>query len=242
MAACWSRSCSPEAQRFSSEWGARVQRVSASVIGHPERTETVLDDPGVAEELAGRGWALQVNGTSLLGLHGPGPEELAWRFLENGQAALVASDGHRATRPPHRRGLRGRGGETGGGRDSVLRRVCARPQPATDSISRSFERRLRACTSIWRTRSRVSPRRRNILQRPGRLRPAQRGQAPCARGRRARPVRAYTPPRCGSDFDLVLGRLPAPPALSSRAKTASSCSPTGWSRLVDATMAAPPRA
>ena len=71
------------------------------VIGHPERTETVLDDPGVAEELAGRGWALQVNGTSLLGLHGPGPEELAWLFLENGQASLVASDGHRATRPPH---------------------------------------------------------------------------------------------------------------------------------------------
>jgi tyrosine-protein phosphatase YwqE len=34
-------------------------------------------------------------------LHGPGPEEFAWRFLENGQAALVASDGHRATRPPH---------------------------------------------------------------------------------------------------------------------------------------------
>ena len=34
-------------------------------------------------------------------MHGPGPEELAWRFLENGQAALVASDGHRATRAPH---------------------------------------------------------------------------------------------------------------------------------------------
>jgi protein-tyrosine phosphatase len=71
------------------------------VIAHPERTETVLDDPGVADELAGRGWALQVNGTSVLGLHGPGPEELAWRFLEDGQASLVASDGHRATRPPH---------------------------------------------------------------------------------------------------------------------------------------------
>jgi protein-tyrosine phosphatase len=71
------------------------------VIGHPERTETVLDDPGVAEELAGRGWDLQLNGTSLLGIHGPGPEELAWRFLENGQASIVASDGHRATRPPH---------------------------------------------------------------------------------------------------------------------------------------------
>jgi protein-tyrosine phosphatase len=71
------------------------------VIAHPERTETVLDDPGVADELADRGWALQVNGTSVLGLHGPGPEELAWRFLEDGQASLIASDGHRATRPPH---------------------------------------------------------------------------------------------------------------------------------------------
>ena len=71
------------------------------VIAHPERTESVLDDPGVADELAGRGWLLQVNGTSVLGLHGPEPEELAWRFLENGQASIVASDGHRATRPPH---------------------------------------------------------------------------------------------------------------------------------------------
>ena len=71
------------------------------VIGHPERTASVLDDPGIADELAARGWLLQVNGTSVLGLHGPGPEELAWRFLEDGQASLVASDGHRATRPPH---------------------------------------------------------------------------------------------------------------------------------------------
>jgi protein-tyrosine phosphatase len=71
------------------------------VIAHPERTESVLDDPGLAGELAARGWLLQVNGTSVVGLHGPGPEELAWRFLEDGTASLVASDGHRATRPPH---------------------------------------------------------------------------------------------------------------------------------------------
>ncbi len=69
------------------------------VIAHPERTETILDNPAVGEDLAARGWLLQVNATSLLGLHGPGPEELAWRFLGGGQAALVASDGHRATRP-----------------------------------------------------------------------------------------------------------------------------------------------
>ena len=40
------------------------------VIAHPERTESVLDDPVVAEELALRGWALQVNATSLTGRHG----------------------------------------------------------------------------------------------------------------------------------------------------------------------------
>jgi len=69
------------------------------VIAHPERTEAVLEDPFVAEELAARGWTLQVNATSLLGRHGPEPEELGWSFLERSIASLVASDGHRATRP-----------------------------------------------------------------------------------------------------------------------------------------------
>jgi protein-tyrosine phosphatase len=71
------------------------------VIAHPERTESVLADPALAGELAGRGWLLQVNGTSLVGIHGPGPEELAYRLLEEGEASIVASDGHRATRPPY---------------------------------------------------------------------------------------------------------------------------------------------
>ena len=71
------------------------------VIAHPERTESVLDDPALATELAARGWLLQVNATSVLGLHGPAPEGLAWQFLREGVAVLVASDGHRATRPPH---------------------------------------------------------------------------------------------------------------------------------------------
>jgi protein-tyrosine phosphatase len=71
------------------------------VIAHPERTEAVLDDPFVAEELAERGWTLQVNSTSLLGRHGPEPEELGWSLLERGVVGIVGSDGHRATRPPH---------------------------------------------------------------------------------------------------------------------------------------------
>lgn len=71
------------------------------VIAHPERTEAVLDDPLIADELAERGWTLQVNATSLLGRHGPEPEELGWSLVERGLAHLVASDGHRATRPAH---------------------------------------------------------------------------------------------------------------------------------------------
>lgn len=71
------------------------------VIAHPERTEAVLDDPAVAEELAARGWTLQVNATSLTGRHGEEPEELGWSLVERGLARVVASDGHRTTRPAH---------------------------------------------------------------------------------------------------------------------------------------------
>jgi protein-tyrosine phosphatase len=71
------------------------------VIAHPERTEAVLDDPFLAENLFGRGWTLQVNATSLLGMHGIEPEEAGWSLVERGLAAVVASDGHRTTRPAH---------------------------------------------------------------------------------------------------------------------------------------------
>ena len=71
------------------------------VVAHPERTEAVLDDPVVADELAARGWPLQVNASSLLGRHGDEPERVAWDLVERGLAAIVASDGHRTTRPAH---------------------------------------------------------------------------------------------------------------------------------------------
>jgi protein-tyrosine phosphatase len=71
------------------------------VIAHPERTEAVLEDPSIADDLAARGWMLQVNATSLTGRHGPEPEQLAWSLLERGLGRLVASDGHRTTRPAH---------------------------------------------------------------------------------------------------------------------------------------------
>jgi protein-tyrosine phosphatase len=71
------------------------------VIAHPERTEAVLDRPLLADEIAERGWLLQINATSLLGRHGEDPADLGWDLLERGVARIVGSDGHRSTRAPH---------------------------------------------------------------------------------------------------------------------------------------------
>ena len=68
-------------------------------VAHPERTQAVQERPALALELAERGWPLQVNATSLLGLHRPEAEALGWRLVEEGPAKAVASDGHRETRP-----------------------------------------------------------------------------------------------------------------------------------------------
>lgn len=70
-----------------------------AVIAHPERTEAVMSDERLADELGER-YLLQVNATSLLGRHGPTSHAIGWRLLEEGRAALVASDGHRLARPP----------------------------------------------------------------------------------------------------------------------------------------------
>ena len=71
------------------------------IIAHPERSEAVAGDPGLAAALHERGWLLQINATSIVGYHGPEIEASAWRLLEAGLADLVASDGHRRARPPH---------------------------------------------------------------------------------------------------------------------------------------------
>lgn len=70
------------------------------VVAHPERTEAVLEDPSVADRALARGWLLQVNSTSLLGRHGSEIEAVAWRFVDDSLVSLVASDGHRLSRPP----------------------------------------------------------------------------------------------------------------------------------------------
>jgi protein-tyrosine phosphatase len=69
------------------------------VIAHPERTQSVMERPSLSRELAERGWLLQVNGSSLVGRHGAEAEALAWDLVDDALVALVASDGHRGTRP-----------------------------------------------------------------------------------------------------------------------------------------------
>jgi protein-tyrosine phosphatase len=86
------------------EFLALAEHVEAAglvpLVAHPERTQAVRQRPELAHELAARGWPLQVNATSLLGRHGPEAEAIALRLIESDDAAIVASDGHRVSRPP----------------------------------------------------------------------------------------------------------------------------------------------
>ena len=82
--------------------GEHVERAGLRpVVAHPERTEAVAENLRLAIEVAERGWLVQVNATSLTGYHGPEMEELGWRLVDAGRVSIVASDGHRAARPPH---------------------------------------------------------------------------------------------------------------------------------------------
>jgi protein-tyrosine phosphatase len=78
-----------------------VQRAGLMpLLGHPERCPLVAERPHTARELSERGWLLQVNGSSLLGVHGRDAERTGWWLIEHGLADVVGSDGHRAARPP----------------------------------------------------------------------------------------------------------------------------------------------
>jgi protein-tyrosine phosphatase len=85
-----------------------AERVAAQVeasglvplLAHPERADGVISDPLVARVYRRRGWLLQVNASSLLGRHGSEAEETGWLLVERGLCDVIASDGHRTTRPP----------------------------------------------------------------------------------------------------------------------------------------------
>jgi protein-tyrosine phosphatase len=111
------------------------------VVAHPERTEAVLTNPRLADELAERGWPLQVNASSLLGRHTAEMEREGWRLIDDGRAAIVASDGHRATRPMLLDGayelVRAHVGEERALRlfDGTALGLARRPQPRRSSLA-----------------------------------------------------------------------------------------------------------
>jgi protein-tyrosine phosphatase len=70
------------------------------VIAHPERSIGLRNDIGVARALVEHGCLLCPNGDSALGENGPAVEETLWRLIDEGLVSVVASDGHRTTRPP----------------------------------------------------------------------------------------------------------------------------------------------
>jgi protein-tyrosine phosphatase len=82
---------------------ALAERIQGSglvpVIAHPERSEAVVSDSGIAARLHERGWLLQMNATSVLGYHGAAIELTAWQLLGEGFVDLFGSDGHRTARP-----------------------------------------------------------------------------------------------------------------------------------------------
>jgi len=70
------------------------------IVAHPERADGVRSDPGAVLRFAEQGGLLRVNASSLLGAHGHDQEDAGWRLVHSGLADLVASDGHRSSRPP----------------------------------------------------------------------------------------------------------------------------------------------
>jgi protein-tyrosine phosphatase len=71
------------------------------LIAHPERSPILVADDcaGLRRQLV-LGALAQLNACSLQGRHGDGIERAAFRLVEQGLAAAVASDAHGADRPP----------------------------------------------------------------------------------------------------------------------------------------------
>ena len=66
------------------------------VIAHVERYFPEGLDEDIVEEWREAGYVIQVNRTSLLGLHGKMAQKNAWKLVDQGLADVVATDTHRA--------------------------------------------------------------------------------------------------------------------------------------------------
>ncbi|HWT24737.1 MAG TPA: CpsB/CapC family capsule biosynthesis tyrosine phosphatase [Solirubrobacteraceae bacterium] len=76
------------------------RRGYGTLIGHPERCRPLMDAAGAIEEELRAGARLQVNGSSLTGLHGERQRAWAVGLVRAGHVHVMASDAHRPTRGP----------------------------------------------------------------------------------------------------------------------------------------------
>jgi len=89
-----------DADDFLEATGELRARGFGTLIGHPERcADLMLKGGAVARERAA-GALLQVNASSLTGRHGADARAWGIELLRAGDADVIASDAHRATRPP----------------------------------------------------------------------------------------------------------------------------------------------
>jgi protein-tyrosine phosphatase len=71
-----------------------------TLIGHPERCAGLMLDDGAVDRERDAGALLQVNASSLTGRHGADAQAWGIELIRSGRADVIASDAHRATRPP----------------------------------------------------------------------------------------------------------------------------------------------
>jgi protein-tyrosine phosphatase len=71
-----------------------------TLIGHPERCAPLMQSDGAVAAERRAGARLQVNGSSLTGLHGADARAWGIELLRSGGADVIASDAHRPARPP----------------------------------------------------------------------------------------------------------------------------------------------
>jgi protein-tyrosine phosphatase len=74
------------------------QRGTRPIIAHPERHGYFWEQPDRLRALVAAGAWLQITVDSLLGNHGPEPQEAGWHLLRTYPEAVLATDAHRPER------------------------------------------------------------------------------------------------------------------------------------------------
>jgi protein-tyrosine phosphatase len=64
------------------------------IMAHPERSEQLINDPGVLKAVLAAGAYLQINGPSLVGGYGKHIQQAALYLIQNGLAHCLATDSH----------------------------------------------------------------------------------------------------------------------------------------------------